>query len=323
MIRFIARRAIQALVVLLLMSIAIYALIGLMPGDPIDEMIAADPKLTLADATRLKALYGLDRPLPERYLAWAGHALQGDFGFSRLYSEPVLAVMLPRLGNTLTLMLSALALALLIAIPVGTIAASRAGGWLDRVINLGCFAGVSLPTFWLALMLIVLFAVKLRWLPASGAGAIGGDGEDGTLGDRLQHLILPVATLAIVTIPVYIRHVRAAMIETLGLEFIQTARAKGASEARVVWRHALPNALIPVVTVLALDLGSLFSGVLVIETIFAYLGMGKLIFDAVMGNDYNLALMGLLFATLATLLGNLAADLAYARLDPRIRYDRR
>jgi peptide/nickel transport system permease protein len=216
-------------------------------------------------------------------------------------------------------MLSALAIALLIAVPLGVLAASRAQGWLDRAINLACFAGVSLPTFWLALMLIVVFAVTLRWLPASGVDAL----EGGTLWDRLTHLVLPVVTLATVIVPIYTRHVRAAMIEILGLDFVQTARAKGASEARVLWRHALPNALMPVVTVLALELGSLLSGVLVIETIFAYLGMGKLIFDAVMGNDYNLALIGLLFATAATLAGNLAADLAYARLDPRIRYDRR
>jgi peptide/nickel transport system permease protein len=175
------------------------------------------------------------------------------------------------------------------------------------------------PTFWLALMLIVVFAVTLRWLPASGVEAL----EGGSLADRLRHLVLPVATLTVVVVPVYTRHVRAAMVEILALDFVQTARAKGASEARVLWRHALPNALLPVVTVLALELGALVSGVLVIETIFAYLGMGKLIYDAVMGNDYNLALVGLLFATAATLVGNLAADLAYARLDPRIRYDRR
>jgi peptide/nickel transport system permease protein len=319
MTRFIARRALQALLVLALMSAAIYGLIGLMPGDPIDEMIAADPRMTTADAARLKALYGLDRPLHERYLTWAEHVLQGDFGFSRLYAQPVLDVVAPRLANTVVLMLSALMLALIVAIPLGALAARRGPGWLDRLINLGCFAGVSLPTFWLALMLILLFAVRLRWLPAGGVDAV----EGGSLVERIRHLALPVATLTTVTIPIYTRHVRAAMIEVLGLDFIQTARAKGASEARVTWRHALPNALMPVVTLLALELGGLFSGALVTETIFAYPGMGKLIFDAIMGNDYNLALMALLFATFTTLAGNLAADLAYAQLDPRVRYDRR
>jgi peptide/nickel transport system permease protein len=316
--RFIMLRALQAVLVLALMSVAIYGLIGLMPGDPIDEMIANDPRLTAADAARLKAIYGLDRPLPERYLAWAEHALQGDFGYSRLYAKPVLEVLPTRLGNTVALMAGALALALIVAVPLGVLAARRGGRWLDRLINLGCFAGVSLPTFWLALMLIVLFAVRLRWLPASGLDTI----EGGSLIERARHLILPVATLTIVTIPIYTRHVRAAMIEILGLDFIQTARAKGASEARVTWRHALPNALVPVVTLLALELGGLFSGALVTETIFGYPGMGKLIFDAIMGNDYNLALMALLFATFTTLAGNLGADLAYTRLDPRVRYER-
>jgi peptide/nickel transport system permease protein len=319
MTRFILYRAVQALIVLALMSVAVYGLIGLMPGDPIDEMIAADPRLTAADAARLKALNGLDKPLPERYLAWARQAAQGDLGYSRLYNKPVLDVLVPRLGNTVVLMASALAVALVIAIPLGVLAARHDGRTLDQVINLGCFAGVSLPTFWLGLMLIVLFAVKLRWLPASGIDTVDG----GALLERARAMVLPIVTLAAVTIPVYTRHVRAAMIEVLGLDFIQTARAKGASEARVTWRHALPNALMPVATLLALELGGLFSGALVTEQIFAYPGMGKLIFDAVMGNDYNLALMALLFATFTTLAGNLGADLVYTRLDPRVRYDRR
>jgi peptide/nickel transport system permease protein len=316
--RFIIRRTIQALLVLALMSVAVYGLIGLMPGDPIDEMVSADPRLTAADAQRLKALYGLDKPLHERYLAWAGRALHGEFGYSRIQAKPVVDVILPRLGNTIALMLSALVIALVIAVPLGVLAAARAQGWVDRAINLACFAGVSVPTFWLALMLIVLFAVRLQWLPAGGIDAAA----DESLGETIRHLALPVATLAIATVPIYTRHVRAAMIEILGLDFVQTARAKGAPEARVIWRHALPNALVPVVTVLALELGGLFSGAMITETIFAYPGMGKLIFDAIMGNDYNLALVALLFATFTTLAGNLGADLAYARLDPRVRYDR-
>jgi peptide/nickel transport system permease protein len=319
MTRFIALRTVQAAIVLVLMSMAIYGLIGLMPGDPIDEMISADPRMTSADAQRMKALYGLDRPLYERYATWAERALAGDFGYSRLYAQTALDVLVPRLANTVVLMLSALGAALVIAVPLGVAAARRAGGWIDRAVNLACFAGVSVPTFWLGLMLLVLFAVRLRWLPAGGVDL----GSDEAWLERVRHLVLPVMTLATVTVPIYTRHIRAAMIEVLGLDFVQTARAKGAPEARVIWRHALPNALMPAVTLLALELGGLFSGALVTETIFAYPGMGKLIFDAIMGNDYNLALMALLFATFMTLAGNLAADVAYARLDPRVRYDRR
>jgi peptide/nickel transport system permease protein len=179
-----------------------------------------------------------------------------------------------------------------------------------------CFAGISVPPFWLALLLILFFAVSLGALPASGMGTIG---ENGLL-DRLPYMILPILTLSAAGIAGYTRHVRAAMIEVLCEDYIRTARAKGVAEGRVVWRHALHNALLPVVTIVALDFGSLFSGALVTETMFSWLGMGKTIYDAVMGNDYNLALVGLLLATGITLLANILADIAYAWLDPRIHY---
>lgn len=316
MTRFIAVRLIEVAVVLVVMSFVIYALIGLMPGDPIDAMIASNPHLTAADALRLKALYGLDRPLYDRYLAWAQAALSGNLGYSRLYARPVLAALLPRLGNTAILMGASFALSLLLAVPLGMLAARRPGSLLDTAVNLLSFAGISVPSFWLALMLILAFAVTLGWLPAGGIATIG----DGSLADRLNHLVLPVATLTLATIGGYLRFVRAATIEALRQDYVRTARAKGASEARVLARHALRNALVPIITVVALSFGSLFSGALVTETMFAYPGMGKLIYDAVLGNDFNLALTGLLLATAVTLLSNLAADIAYAAVDPRISY---
>jgi peptide/nickel transport system permease protein len=316
MIRFLGIRVVEILVVLAIMSFVIYALIGLMPGDPIDLMITANPKLTAADIVRLKAVYGLDQPLVGRYLAWLRAVLQGDLGFSRLYSQPSVAILLPRLGNSALLMGASFVLALAIGLPAGIAAARRPNSVLDHAINLACFAGISVPAFWLALMLILVFAVALGWLPAGGLATIG----DGGLGDRIQHLVLPVATLTLASIGGYTRFMRAAMAEALRQDFIRTARAKGAPERRIVLHHALRNAMIPVVTIVALSFGTLFSGALITETMFAYPGMGKLIFDSVMGNDYNLALAGLLFATLVTLLANLAADIAYAWLDPRISY---
>ncbi len=316
MIRFISVRLVEVLVVLAIMSFIIYALIGLMPGDPIDLMITADPHLTAADAARLKALYGLDRPLGERYLAWARAALSGDFGYSRLYAMPTIAAVLPRLGNSVLLMGLSFVLALLIALPLGAAAAHRPGSLLDGAVNFVSFAGISVPPFWLALLFILVFAAELGWLPAGGIATIG----DGSLGDRAAHLILPVATLALLRIGTYLRFMRAAMIEALRQDYVRTARAKGASERRVVWRHALRNALIPVVTIVALSFGSLFSGALITETMFAYPGMGKLIYDAILGNDFNVALAGLLLATALVLLSNLAADIAYAAADPRITY---
>ena len=316
MIRFTAIRLVEIAAMLALMSFVIYALIGLMPGDPIDLMRSADPRMSAADAARLKALYGVDQPLLTRYAAWARDALSGELGYSRLFAAPVSAALLPRVGNSLLLMGSSFVLAFALALGLGTAAARRPDSRLDVTVNLFCFAGVSLPTFWLALILILIFAAGLGWLPASGIATAGSS----DVADRLRHLILPVATLTLVTTGSYTRYVRAAMREALAQDHIRTARAKGASETRVVFHHALRGALVPVTTILALSFGGLVSGALVTETMFAYPGMGKLIFDAVMGNDYNLALAALLLATATTMVANLCADLAYAWLDPRVSY---
>lgn len=314
MTRFAATRALQALAVLAVVSFLVYMLLGLMPGDPVDLMIAGAPDLSAADAARLRSLHGLDRPLIARYVAWAADALTGDFGHSRGFSRPVLEVLLPRLANTAVLVAAALVLALAIALPVGVMAATRRHSLADHLVNLACFAGVSVPPFLMALTLIIVFAVNLNWLPASGLGPP----EAGTA-DQIAHLILPVTSLTALSVAAYTRHVRAAMIAELGQDYVRTARAKGLDRTTVVWRHALRNGMVPVVTILALDLGTLFGGALVIETVFAYPGMGKLIYDAVVGSDYNLALVGLLFTTATILVAAILADLAYAALDPRIR----
>ena len=314
MTRFLLDRLVQSAIVLALMSFVVYWLIGLMPGDPIDLMISADPRLTSEDAQRLRALYGLDRSIYERYATWLSTALLGDLGFSRLYAKPVLDVMLPALGNTALLMGTSFALALLIALPAGIVAAVKQYGRVDTIINFAAFAGISLPSFWLALLLIAIFSVWLGVLPAGGVPEIAGGG----FWEGARYLALPVATVTLVTIGDYIRYMRAEMIQTLRHDYIRTAQAKGAKPSRIVLVHALRNALIPVVTIMALDFGFLFSGALTVEIIFSYPGMGKLIFDAIMGNDFNLALVALLFATTLTLIGNLLADLAYGWLDPRI-----
>mgnify|MGYP001339908048 FL=1 len=314
MIRFLGQRLFEALVVLFLMSFAIYGLIGLMPGDPIDLMINADPKLTPDDAARLKALYGLDRPIVERYWNWLVAALGGDFGYSRVYTKPVMEILVPRLGSTALLLGISLLLSLAIAIPLGVYAALNPYSKADYAVNMFCFAGISLPPFWLALLLILCFAVVLGWLPAGGMLTVG----DGGILDRLQYMILPVLTLTIHSVGGFTRFMRASMMETLRQDYVRTARAKGLSEARVVTGHALRNALTPLVTVVALSFGGFFSGALITETMFGWRGMGKTIFDAIMGNDFNLALVGLLLATGFTLLGNFLADLCYAWLDPRV-----
>jgi peptide/nickel transport system permease protein len=316
MTRYLAERLLQSIVVIAVMSFVIYGLMGLMPGDPVDLMISADPKITSEDAARLRALYGLDKPIIERYGNWLEAALAGDFGFSRLHARPVLDVLGPALANTAVLMGLAFALSLAIALPAGIAAAMRPYSRLDYTVNLLAFAGISTPPFWLALLLILVFAVVLGILPAGGMGTVGG----GSIWDQARFLVLPVASLTIASIGGHTRYMRAAMIETLRQDYIRTARAKGLSESRVVVGHALRNALIPVVTIIALDFGTLFSGALVTETIFAYPGMGRLIFDAIMGNDFNLALVALLFATVLTLAANILADVGYVALDRRISF---
>ena len=316
MTRYLLDRLVQSVIVLSVMSFVIYVLMGLMPGDPIDLMISADPKLTSGDAERLRQLHGLDQPLVERYWNWLTAALGGDLGYSRLHTRPVLEVLWPALGNTVTLLGASFALSLAIGLPIGMTAAVRPYSRTDYAVNLLAFAGISIPAFWLALLLIIVFAVILGVLPAGGMGTIGGGG----FWDGLRYLVLPVANLTIASIGGHTRYMRASMIETLRQDYIRTARAKGLGRRRVVLKHALRNALIPVTTIVALDFGTLFSGALITETIFAYPGMGKLIFDSIMGNDFNMALVALLFATFLTLAGSLLADFAYVTIDPRISF---
>jgi len=278
-------------------------------------MVNSNPGYTAQDVARLRAQYGLDQPLLTRYWHWLQAAATLDFGYSRTYSQPVLVVLVPALIQTGKLVGLAFVVFTVVALTLGIAAALAKGSVLDRLINLLAFAGISIPVFFLALMLIYLFAVRLGWLPASGMFTIGGSGG---VVDTAKYLVLPVLTLTAAFAGRFTRFTRASMVEVMRMDYIRTARAKGAGKLRVVFKHALRNALIPVVTVLALSFGALLGGALITETMFAQRGMGKLIYDAIMGNDFNLALMGLLFATTATLASNLVADIAYAWLDPRI-----
>ncbi len=319
MSRYLASRLLEIVVTLALMSFAVYLLIGLMPGDPIDMMIAGDPRMTSEDAARLRAVYGIDKPLLERYLAWAGQALQGNFGYSRSFNQPVLAVLGPRMLNTLELAGIAFLLSIAIALPLGVWAAAHPRSRADYLVNLFSFAGISTPPFWLALLLITLFAVKLGVLPAGGMADLRpGTSWPDALGQKIRFALLPVVTLVLLQLGGYTRFMRGAMIEALRQDYVRTARAKGASEPRVLWRHAFVNALAPVLTILGLSFGALFSGALITETMFAWPGMGKAIYQGILDNDYNLALVGLLITTLATIVGNLLADLALVAVDPRV-----
>jgi peptide/nickel transport system permease protein len=317
--RTLAARLVEIAITLALMSAVVYLLIGLMPGDPINQMIAGDPKMTSEDAARLRALYELDKPILQRYLAWAGQALRGNLGYSRSFSLPVMSVLWPRLLNTFELAGCALALSIAVALPLGIWSAARPRSAADYVVNLLSFAGISTPPFWLALLAIWLFAVKLGWLPAGGTADLRpGAGAGSAFLQHLRFAALPVLTLTVLQLGAYTRFMRGAMIETLRQDFIRTARAKGLGARGVLLGHAFANALVPVLTVLGLSVGGLFSGALITETMFAWPGMGKAIYQAILDNDYNLALVGLLIATFATVLGNLLADLAQTWIDPRV-----
>jgi peptide/nickel transport system permease protein len=307
----IAGRLAQMAATLLAVSALVWLVMGLMPGDPADLAMMADPALTPADVERLRGAHGLDRPLHERYLAWLAAVLRGEFGFSRLYAVPAAQVLWPALRSTLVLLGLSLALAAGVGTALGVLAAARPR-WAPAVDALAVLAQ-SVPAFWLGILLVILFAVTLGWLPAGGAAEAAGVVE------ALRFLALPVATLAAVNLAAYARHAMAATRSVLREPYVRTARMKGLPERAVVWRHAFPNAAVPVLTVAALDAGALVSGALIAETIFARPGMGKLIYDAVMGNDYNLALLALLLASAVTMLATLAADLGQRLIDPRLR----
>ncbi|NUN06684.1 MAG: ABC transporter permease [Bdellovibrio sp.] len=322
MTTFITRRILQTLAVIVILSYVCYYLMSLMPGDPVDMMVASNPKITAEDVQRLKALYGLDQPVYKRFGNWVGSISQGDLGYSRTYRVPVQELMGPRLWNTFILSIASLTLSLLIAIPLGVISALKPGSRTDYVVNLFSFAGISIPSFWLAIVLIIIFAVKIPLLPAGGTQTIGGEplGFWADLADRSVYLVLPVLSLSIQQIGRFSRFTRSAMLEAMRNDFIRTARAKGLSRSRVIWKHAFRNALIPLITILALSFSGLFSGAILTETVFAYQGVGKLVYDSIIQNDYNVAMISFVISVSMVLLMNLVADIAYGFADPRISY---
>ena len=313
MISFFSSRVLGLIIVLLVKSFIIFALIGLMPGDPIDLLMSSNPNMQPEDVTKLRAIYGVDEPILSRYFSWLWNALHGDFGYSRIQHRPVLEVVVPALGNTIILTGTAFVLSTLIAVTLGTLAAIHRGKWIDRVVSLIAFLGISVPGFWLGLVFIYLFAVKFGVLPA------GGMPRADQPYPAIAYLVLPCLTLVLIEIGGLTRYARSAMIEVLNQDHIRTARAKGLSEGRIIFRHALRNAMIPIMTIIALGFGHLLSGATLIETMFGWRGMGRLIYESIMGNDYNLALVCLLFTTTMVLIGSIIADISYSVLDPRIR----
>lgn len=321
MATYLLRRLLQSILTLLVISMILFGLISSVPGG-IMSAYQENPDFTAEDLARLEAKYGLNDPVPVRYLKWLGNTLQGDFGNSFISKRPALEEIGDRLPNTMLLMGVMLIVTLLIAIPLGIISAIKQYTWFDHITTTLAFAGQSLPVFWFGLLLIIIFSVTLKGadgkplLPGSGMYTLG---APFSLIDRVEHLILPVTMLAFVSAAGYMRYLRSSMLDVINEDYVRTARAKGARERIVIFKHAMRNALIPLVTLIGLDLPSLFGGALFTETIFAWPGIGRLYFTAALKTDYPVVMAVLIIYSALIILSSLLVDVIYAILDPRIR----
>ncbi|MGH7462844.1 MAG: ABC transporter permease [Longimicrobiales bacterium] len=319
--RFLARRFVHGIIVLVGLSILMFSLLVFTPGDPVELLAASNPDIRPEDVANLRKYYGLDDPVYVRYFKWMRSVLKGDLGYSRTYGSPVTKIIVERLRNTLTLVATAVVVAFVIGAAAGIYSALHQYSATDYTVTVLAFAGHSLPPFWLGIVFILLFAVWVPWFPAGGMLTPGVAPGMPALLDRLWHLILPTGVLATFGMATWARYTRSSMLEVIRQDYVRTARAKGNSEKVVINKHALRNALIPIITLVALSIPGILNGAVLTETVFSWPGMGLLLFQAVLGHDYNVAMAVLLFLALMTVVFNLLADIAYAMADPRIRYD--
>ena len=312
MLSYLVRRLLGTLPVLLVVAGVVFMLVRLAPGDP--ARLVADDLATEDDIAAIRTQMGLDRPVWLQFFAWLWRLLQGDFGTSLLTSLPVTQLIGQRLEATLSLAGATLLLAVLVAIPLGTLAAYKAGSWIDRLVMFAAVAAFSIPGFLLGYLLVYAFSVRLEWLPVQGYRSL----SDG-VGPWLEHLALPALTMALIFAALLTRITRSTVLEVLHEDYIRTARAKGLGAMGVVL-HALRNAAVPIVTTLGIGLAALIGGVVVVESVFSIPGVGRLVLDAVSRHDYPVIQGVLLMSALAYVLINLAIDMSYALFDPRIRY---
>lgn len=310
---YILRRLISMIPVLFIVSLIVFSLLHLTPGDPAQSMLGEEA--TPESIAALRGELGLDQPLPVQYAKWAASVLQGDLGRSIRSNQPVSEAIIARLPVTIELAILSVLISLAIALPVGVIAAMRRNSPVDTASTTVALLGVSIPNFFLAILLIFLFSVRLGWLSPIGYTPILEDPVD-----NLKRMIMPAITLGTALSAIVMRMTRSSLLEVLDQDYVRTARAKGLREARVVRIHALKNAMVPVVTVVGLQIGGLLGGTIITETIFVLPGIGRLLVDAIFQRDFPLVQGVVLFAALAFLFANLAVDLLYAYIDPRIRY---
>ncbi|MEO6991792.1 MAG: ABC transporter permease [Candidatus Baltobacteraceae bacterium] len=323
MFTYVVRRSLQAIPLLLLISVILFFILSKAPGGPLTPYLQ-NPHITQADITRLKHNLGLDQPLYVQYLHWLGRVLTGDLGWSTSNSESVLQAILERLPATMLLMGTSIVFSLIVGVGIGILAAIKPYTMTDYAITTFAFFGQSMPVFWFALMMQLAFAVAGVTVfgyhfALPSAGISSSDNFD--LGDRIQHLILPALVLSFLNIATWSRFTRSSMLEVVRTDYMRTATAKGLSRAVVILRHGLKNALIPVVTIVALSAPGLVAGAIVTETIFAWPGMGRLFINALGQFDFALLMGYLVLISFLVVLFNLIADVAYAWLDPRVKYD--
>jgi peptide/nickel transport system permease protein len=317
--KFIIRRTIEMGITLVLASILLFAILNLAPGGPFDAIIARGHIQDPTYLDRLNKMIGLDKPIHERYLTWVGNVLQGSLGESWTIArgQPVNTIIGSRLPNTVMLMTTGLGFSLLIAIAIGTVSAVRQYSMFDNVFTAFSFFGISIPAFWFGLIMLKFFGLELKIFPVGGLYSVGHQDD---FFDRLWHLILPMIVISLLSVAQWSRFLRSSLLETLRQDYVRTARAKGQTERIVLFRHAFRNALIPLVTVIALAIPGLFGGAIFTETIFNWPGMGQLLINAVGSSDWPVA-MGIVIITAGlTILANFVADIAYVVVDPRIRY---
>jgi peptide/nickel transport system permease protein len=315
MVRYIIRRLLQSIVLLFIVSSITFLLIHSAPAGP---SLLANPDLTREEVETMTTNLGLDEPLPVQYVRWLGNVLRGDLGTSYGTVEPVSTVIMDRLPNTLLLTGVALVISISIAIPLGVLSATRQNTVVDRIIAGFSFLGISVPVFWLGIMLIILFAVRWELLPAGGMYTLG---QERSFPDLLKHMVLPLSVLVVANLAALVRYTRSGMINVLNEDYVRTARAKGLANRKVVFGHALRNALIPVITIVAISIPNAVSGAAITETVFSWPGMGRLAVNAANTRDYPVVLGATLTVAVVVILSNLLADLLYAVVDPRIRYE--
>jgi peptide/nickel transport system permease protein len=312
---YIARRGVQAGVLLLLVSLVGYAIMAFAPGGAL-AVYLHNPQVTPEKVDLLRHQLGLDQPWYLRYATWLSGLVSGHWGYSYYTGRPVLEMIGERLPATFTLMLSAFALAIALSFPLGVLAATHKYSWGDNLLSFGSFFVWAMPTFWFGLMLQMALAVRWHVFPVAGMHDI----DDRSIGDLLRHLVMPALVLGVGSIASWSRYLRSGMLEVLGQDYVRTAYAKGLPARRVMNRHVLRNSLIPIVTIMGLDLHVLFSGAVITESIFGWPGMGRLFLSALNNRDYPLQMAGLMISATLLIAGNLLADLIYAALDPRIKY---